>query len=354
MNNTFDLDALVRPEIRDLSQYKSARGQFTTGAGLLLDANENPYSPTWAGIEDLNRYPDPKQEALRDAVASWRGLRAENVFAGSGSDEAIDLLMRIFGRPGKDRIIVTPPTYGMYRVAADIQGLGVTEVMLNDRFEPDVDAILEAAVPETKLLFLCSPNNPTGNTFPDEPVERLLEEFHGIVVIDEAYIDFSEKEGWASRVTEFPNLVVLQTLSKSFGLAGIRLGMAYASESLVRYFMKVKPPYNVNALTSSHALEALKHLEVIAFNIAKIKEERERLREKLETLDAVREVFPSDTNFLLARFDKAKEHYRRLTEKGVIVRYRGDEPMCGNCLRITVGTPGENNLLVTKLKEIDV
>lgn len=350
MNNSFDLQSLVRPNVRELSPYSSARSKY--GAGLLLDANENSLGAPWIEADGLHRYPDPAQASLREAIAEWRGVRAENIFTGTGSDEAIDLLVRIFGTPGKDNIIITPPTYGMYRVAAEIQDLQVLEVPLDDSFEPAVDAILEEATPATTLLFLCSPNNPTGNLFPGNKIERLLNNFNGIVVIDEAYIDFSGDSGWSSRVVDYPNLVVLQTMSKSFGLAGIRLGTAFASGSIIEYFMKIKPPYNINALTGKYAQESFNHLDTIHFNIEALIEERERLRERLIKLDPVQTIYPSDANFLLVKMNQAMEYYRKLAENGVIVRYRGNQYNCDHCLRITVGTPDENDQLVNTLKEI--
>ena len=353
MSSTFNLDELVRPNIRALKPYHSARADFSDG--LLLDANENSLGSPFTHDEELHRYPDPSQNKLRDAIAQWRGLRQENIFVGVGSDEGIDLLYRIFCEPGRDRILTTPPTYGMYHVSADIHGLAVDEVLLEEeRFQPNVEATLDAVKPNTKILLLCSPNNPTGNTFDEDRVLQLVERFPGIVVIDEAYIDFSDGESWASKVVDHPNLVVLQTMSKSFGLAGIRLGISYASEQIINYMMKVKAPYNINRLTAERAIEAFKKLDTIRFNIDAIKKERKKLRDKLDQLDAVRQIYPSEANFLLVKIDNAKQLYEGLAERDIIVRYRGNEPLCDSCLRITVGTPDENKRLISALKELTV
>lgn len=348
---SFDLDKLVRPNIKALEPYHSARADFSEG--LLLDANENSLGAPFTDNDDLHRYPDPSQEKLRDLIAQWRGVRIENVFVGVGSDEGIDLLYRIFCQPGRDRVLTTPPTYGMYEVSANIHDITVDEVLLEENtFQPRVDAILEAVKPDTKIIFLCSPNNPTGNTFDENRITRLLEEFSGLVVLDEAYIDFSEQSSWAQKVAQYPNLVVLQTMSKSFGLAGIRLGITFANEDIIDYMMKVKAPYNVNKLTARHAIKAFEKLDTIKFNIDAIKKERKQLRDKLNKLNAVKKVYPSDANFLLVKIENADEIYQKLANKNIIVRYRGNEPLCDRCLRITVGTPDENEQLISALKSV--
>lgn len=351
MNNKFNLDKIVRSNIKELQPYHSARQDFSEG--VLLDANENSLNAPYPEADGLHRYPSPQQTELRSRIAEWRGVRKENVFVGVGSDESIDLLYRIFCDPGTDRVMITPPTYGMYKVSANIHDIAVDSVLLKqDDFQPDADNILDKIKPDTKLLFLCSPNNPTGNTFERAVVEQLIREFTGVVVVDEAYIDFSDEKSWASEVVNYPNLVVLQTLSKSFGLAGIRLGIAIAQEDIINYFLKIKAPYNVNALTSKYALEAFSHLNDIQFKIDAIKKERKRLREKLAKLACVQHIYPSNANFLLAKFDKAKSLYTKLADNGIIIRYRGNEPHCENCLRITVGTPDENDKLIKAIKKI--
>jgi len=352
MKPEISIENLVRPNIRKLKPYRSARDDYKSG--LLLDANENSLGAPYRQAAGLHRYPSPHQEKLREKLAKLRNVHTENVFVGVGSDEAIDLLFRIFCEPRRDRVLITPPTYGMYKVSAGINDIETDEVLLDEDFQPQTEAILEAAGTKTKLLFLCSPNNPTGNLLNPTKVQQLVEQFSGIVIVDEAYIDFSEGESWAGKVTDYPNLVVLQTMSKSFGLAGIRMGIAYASEPIINFMMKVKAPYNVNALTGRYALEAFEHIDTINFNIEKLVEERQRLRSKLEELAAVKKIYPSDANFLLVKFDNAIETYKRLADKGVIVRYRGNEPLCEDCLRITVGTREENEKLLRTLNELSL
>lgn len=346
----FDLERLVRPNIRRLKPYHSAREDFEQG--LLLDANENSQGPPAEQLAGLHRYPSPKQLILRKKIGEFRGIEPEHIFLGNGSDEAIDLLYRIFCRPGTDRVLTTPPTYGMYRVSADIHDIGVDEVLLNEQFQPEVEAILDQAGTHTKMLFLCSPNNPTGNLLDREKVNELIETFPGIVVIDEAYIDFSGAKSYASRVRDHDNLVVLQTMSKSFGLAGIRLGIAFASKPVIDYLMKVKAPYNVNKLTAEAALEAFDHTDHIENHIETIKNERKRLRAALADLSTVKHIHDSDANFLLVKMDSAHKIYEWLASKDIIVRYRGNEPGCEECLRITVGTKEENRQLIEALKKI--
>ncbi|MGD8425991.1 MAG: histidinol-phosphate transaminase [Balneolaceae bacterium] len=353
MTKSFDVKKLVRSNIQNLIPYHSAREDFEEG--LLLDANENSLNAPFPEAEGLHRYPDPSQQNLRKLIGNWRGIRRENVFVGVGSDEGIDLLFRIFCRPGIDRVITTPPTYGMYSVSANIHDIGVDEVLLkNDVFQPDTTAILDAVTPETKMLFLCSPNNPTGNSFEQDAIEELINRFPGIVILDEAYIDFSRDKSWASTVTKYPNLVVLQTMSKSFGLAGLRLGIVYASEEIIHYMMKVKPPYNINSLTSRFAIMAFEKLDTIRFKVEAIKKERNHLSDELEKLKSVQYVYPSDANFLLVKMKSARKIYNQMVSRNIIVRYRGDEPLCKDCLRITIGTPDENEKLLSAIKEMSL
>ena len=347
-----DLETLVRPNIRKLKPYHSAREDFEEG--LLLDANENSLGTPTQKLDGLNRYPSPQQHQLRSKIAQFRGVNPKNVFVGNGSDEAIDLLFRIFCQPGCDRVITTPPTYGMYRVSAGIHDINVDEVRLDSDFQLQVDTITDCATDRTKLLFLCSPNNPTGNVLDQEKVDQLIREFPGIVVIDEAYIDFSEQESYAQMVTRHDNLVVLQTMSKSFGLAGIRLGVAFASKPIIDYLMKVKAPYNINTLTSHAALEAFRHLETIRQKISEIKKLRSELRNALDRLPLVQHIYDSEANFLLVRMTDAKKVYQQLADQEIIIRYRGDEPGCENCLRISVGTRQENKTLINALKKLSL
>lgn len=343
----FELEKLVRPNILQLTPYRCARDDYEQG--ILLDANENALGASIPAPDHLHRYPDPHQQRLREAVARFRGISEEEIFVGNGSDEAIDLLIRIFCRPDIDRVVITPPTYGMYKVAASIQGCPVVSVPLTPGFELQPDRIMAQAGDSCKILFLCSPNNPTGNDLEMDAVKFLLNSFPGIVVVDEAYIDFSSRESLAPRIRESPNLVVLQTLSKSFGLAGLRLGIAAAPAPIIRLMMKVKPPYNVNRLTLGMAEKALLHPDMMRKHVGELLKERKRLRLELEQIPGVEKIFPSDANFLLVRIREALSVYKYLAEKGVIVRYRGDQIHCEDCLRITVGTQDENNLLLKEL-----
>jgi len=346
-----DINTLVRENIRNLKPYRSARDDFDSG--ILLDANENSFGAPFADDLDLNRYPMPYQEQLRDQIAAFRGVNRENVFVGVGSDEAIDLLFRIFCRPGKDRIIINPPTYGMYKVSANINDVAVDEVLLTESFQLQPEKVLAAVQPETKIIFICSPNNPTANSMSVTDIAKITEGFDGIVVVDEAYIDFSRQGSLANNISEFPNLVVLQTMSKSFGLAGIRLGIALANPEVISYMMKVKAPYNVNKLTSQKAIQAFADLDHVKKNIQSVMAERERVISKLVTQSNVEKVFPTDANFVLFRITDAENVYHKLAEEGVIVRYRGNEPHCENCLRLTVGTSAENDRFFAALQNIE-
>lgn len=350
MSKIENIDSLVRPNIRNLKPYRSARDDFDKG--VLLDANENSLGSPVRNQLELHRYPTPAQDALREKIADYRHVQKDNIFIGVGSDEAIDLLIRIFCEPGQDSILITPPTYGMYKVSADINNVRVIESSLTADFQPDVDDILNKADDHTKILFLCSPNNPTANNLKRTDLLKLITLFPGIVVVDEAYIDFSSQESLAEVVPQYQNLVVLQTFSKAFGLAGIRLGTAISSPDLIRYLMKIKAPYNVNKLTADIALKAFDHLELVDFNIDKIREEKEYIMEQLNHAPAVEKVFPSDANFILFRIRDARRIYRELANKGIIVRYRGNEPGCENCLRVTVGMPDENIRFLKTLKAI--
>lgn len=350
MSKIKDIDAMVRANIRELSPYRSARDDFDKG--LLLDANENSFGSPIRHNLKLHRYPSPVNKKLRETIAGYRHIFPENIFTGVGSDEPIDLLIRIFCKPGEHSIIITPPTYGMYKVSAGINDISVKEVPLTDNFQPDNERILEQSQEDARILFLCSPNNPTANDFKRTEILKLVELFPGIVVVDEAYIDFSFQESMAPAVHQYPNLVVLQTLSKAFGLAGIRLGIAISNPQIINYMMKIKAPYNVNKLTSETALEAFEHMDLIQFNIEKIREERSYLAGQLSQAPGVERVYPSSANFILFKIRNARTVYRELAEKGVIVRYRGDEPGCSDCLRVTVGMPDENIRFLKTLKEI--
>ena len=350
MSTSFNIGKLVRENIQNLVPYRSARDDFDSG--ILLDANENSFgSPLDSNLE-LHRYPMPYQEKLRERIAEYRNVDTKNAFVGVGSDEAIDLLFRIFCEPGKDRIIINPPTYGMYRVSANINDVAIDEVLLTPDFQLQTDAILEAVGPNTKLIFVCSPNNPTANSIRRKDIITLLENFDGIVIVDEAYIDFSEQESLANELKNYPNLVVLQTLSKAFGLAGIRLGVALASPDIIKYMMKVKAPYNINKLTSKAAIDAFENLDTVQKNITSIKQERARIINRLNQIPEVEKIFPSDGNFILFRIHDALSIYKKLAEHEVIVRYRGNEPHCENTLRLTIGKSKENDQFLNALNQI--
>ncbi|MFU8812581.1 MAG: histidinol-phosphate transaminase [Balneolaceae bacterium] len=350
MPEPFNIDALVRENIRNLTPYRSARDDFDRGT--LLDANENSYGSVIQNKLQLHRYPSPTHDELREKIADYRGVDFEHIFLGVGSDEPIDLLMRIFCEPGRDSILITPPTYGMYKVAATINNVGVQEVLLTEQFQLKPDEILAEANDQTKLLFLCSPNNPTANDLKRTDLLKLAATFPGIVVVDEAYIDFSRQESMAQMVQQYPNLVVLQTFSKAFGLAGIRLGVAIANPDIIGYMLRVKAPYNINKLTVDTAMKAFDNKELFTFNINAIRDERAYVAEQLSHSEAVETVYPSNANFLLFKINNAEEVYRRLAEKDIVVRYRGNEPLCTDCLRVTVGMPDENVRFLKTLKNV--
>ena len=342
------LQSLVRPNIWNLQPYSSARSEFQGTATVFIDANENPWNPPY------NRYPDPLQRTLKARIAEVKGVPEASIFTGNGSDEAIDLLLRIFCEPGVDNIVAIDPSYGMYQVAADINNVACRKVLLRTDFSLDVDALLAAADAQTKLIFLCSPNNPTGNSLDRQEMVRLLHTFEGIVVVDEAYIDFASQPSFLPELENYPNLVVLQTLSKAWGGAALRLGMAFASPAIIGLFNKVKYPYNVNLPAQREALALLNKPEQMEAQRQKVLEERERLRRVFEAAPFQYKVYPSDANFLLVEVGRANEIYAALVEKGVIVRNRNSVSLCRGCLRITVGTVDENTLLLQALEEVGV
>ena len=353
----FNLQNLVRENIKSLKPYSSARHEFKGEASVFLDANENsngspvllPSSLGKGQGERLNRYPDPLQWQLKFAVAKIKGVPAENIFIGNGSDEVIDLAYRIFCEPGKDNVIICPPTYGMYEVSANINDVAIRKVNLTKQFQLNVEGILDATDANTKLLFICSPNNPTGNNMERIYVELLLNNFPGIIIIDEAYINFSRQKSFIQELTEYPNLIVMQTMSKAWGLAALRLGLCYASLDIIDLFNKVKPPYNINQASQQLALEALQHTEQVNNWIKEMISERSKIETILPKLSFVENIYKSDANFLLVKVKDASSLYDYLSSKGIVVRNRSKEPMCENCLRITVGTPGENEILIKSL-----
>lgn len=340
------LETLLRKNIRLLEPYSSARDEFKGEASVYLDANESPFNAPY------NRYPDPLQLKLKAEIGKIKHLSAENIFLGNGSDEAIDLVYRAFCEPRLDNVVALEPTYGMYKVCANINDVEYRKVLLNTDFQADAEKILDATDSNTKVIWICSPNNPTGNLINRETILTLLAEFHGIVVVDEAYIDFAPQESFSCQLDEFPNLIVLQTFSKAWGSAAIRLGMAFASEEIITLFNKIKYPYNVNFLTQEKALEILKNEKEVQKWVATTLTERQKLTNELSKLKIVRHIYPTDANFVLVKVDDANGTYQKLVEKGIIVRNRNSVSLCLGCLRITVGTQQENEILLSELKKI--
>ncbi|WP_422859843.1 histidinol-phosphate transaminase [Flagellimonas sp. S174] len=344
----FNIDDFVRESVKGLKPYSSARDEYVSDGTemIFLDANENPYE------NGVNRYPDPQQRTLKTVLANQKNVSEQNILLGNGSDEVLDLLFRAFCEPGVDNVVTLPPTYGMYKVLSGINAVENKEVLLTQDFEPEVDKILETVDWKTKMVFLCTPNNPTGNSFSSAKIEAILNGFNGLVVIDEAYIDFSEQESWLSRLLDFPNLVVTQTLSKAYGMAGIRLGICYASNQIIQILNKIKPPYNVNELTQQKALSRVNDNDAVTSEVDKILKEREVLIQELQRLEFVEKVYPTDANFVLAKVDDAEKRYQQLLDLNVVVRNRSSQPLCNNTLRFTVGTPDENKKLIEVLTKI--
>lgn len=346
----FDLDKLVRKNIRDLKPYSSARQEYTGAEGIFLDANENAFGSTVIG--DFHRYPDPLQKKLKEKIAALKNLEPEQIFLGNGSDESIDLLLRAFCEPGREEIIITPPTYGMYAVSAAINNVRVVEVPLTKSFEIDLGKTLAAVTPQTKLIFLCSPNNPTGNCLHAEAVLRILADFHGLVVLDEAYIDYAPEKTLMPYLKKFANLVILQTFSKAWGLAALRLGLALASKEVIDVLNKIKPPYNVSAITQSLAHNALANFARKNEMVAQTIEQRHLLEKALAQFDFVQKIHPSDANFLLVKTADPRGIHEHLLRHKIIVRDRSQVMNCEGCLRIAVGTPEENRQLISALQAI--
>jgi len=348
----FNIDDLVRENVKKLVPYSSARDEFSGEANVFLDANENSLgSPL---TKWYNRYPDPHQQKIKEKLSKIKGIATKNIFIGNGSDECIDLLYRAFCNPGKDNVIICPPTYGMYQVSAEINDVEIRKAPLLENYQLDL-VHMETLVDDfTKIIWLCSPNNPTANSLNREDIEMVLNNFPGIVVIDEAYINFSRHRSFIQELAEYPNLVVLQTLSKAWGLAGLRLGMAFAGEAIIDVYNKIKPPYNIAQSTQDIVLQALDNVEEVNEMIRVIVAERKLLEEKLSALPQVQHIYPSDANFLLVKVVKAKEAYHYLLSKGIVVRDRSNVQLCEDCLRITVGTPDENRILADALRYFTV
>lgn len=345
----FNLNNLIRENIKNIKPYSSARDEFkdaTADNMVFLDANENPFE------NGVNRYPDPQQNSVKDLLVDIKGVSKRNILLGNGSDEVLDLIFRAFCEPNKDNIITLPPTYGMYSVLADLNAIENKKVLLNTDFQPKVESILNEADANSKVLFLCSPNNPSGNSFFVEKVEQLLNQFNGLVVIDEAYIDFSEQESWLQRLEEFPNLVITQTLSKAYGMAGIRLGVCYASKDIITVLNNIKPPYNINELTQQRAIERLQNFNKVKEEIKELLFNRKLLEKELKEIKFIKNIYSSDANFLLVKVDDANKRYKQLIEQGIVIRNRTTQPLCENCLRFTIGTKEENDKLIKALEQL--
>lgn len=349
MENSFDINNLIRENVKNMKPYSSARDEFEdfdTAEMIFLDANENPFE------NGVNRYPDPQQLNVKAVLAKQKFVKSNQILLGNGSDEVLDLLFRAFCEPKIDNIITLPPTYGMYGVLANLNAVENREVLLTKDFQPEIEKIMEAVDINTKMIFLCSPNNPTGNSFSDESVAYLLQNFKGLVVIDEAYIDFSKKDSWINELDEYPNLIITQTLSKAYGLAGIRLGVCYGSATVISVLNKIKPPYNVNELTQKRALERLDNKDKIKSEIESIIEQREKLLQVLLDIKFVQKIYPTEANFILVKVDDANKRYAELIAKGIVIRNRTTQALCENTLRLTVGTEQENKKLIEVLKQL--
>ncbi|WP_268034152.1 histidinol-phosphate transaminase [Algoriphagus sp. PAP.12] len=347
---SFDLNSLLRPHIAQLQPYTSARDEYTGKEGVFLDANENPYGSVTDA--EFNRYPDPYQSALKEKIATIKNVRPSQIFLGNGSDEAIDLLYRAFCRPGIDNVILLPPTYGMYEVSASINDVETRKVSLTSDFQLQTEKIFDQIDSNTKIIFVCTPNNPSGNKVNRADVLLLLKQFNGLVVVDEAYIDFNDEPSFTTHLDEYPNLLVMQTFSKAWGLASLRLGMAFASEELIKILNKIKPPYNISGLTQDTVLEALGNQDKVEKMILEILKEREYLQSELEKLDFVKKIHPSQANFLLIQVPQATQVYNDLIDQKIIVRNRAKVLLCEDCLRITVGTREENTAFLKALQAV--
>ena len=344
----FDLKNLIRENISKMKPYSSARDEYvqSTSDMVFLDANENPFQ------NGVNRYPDPKQQNVKELLSDLKGISANQILLGNGSDEVLDLIFRAFCEPKEDNVILLPPTYGMYGVLANLNNIQIKEVLLSESFELRVDEILKTIDENSKIIFLCSPNNPTGNVFSADKIQQIIKKFKGLVVIDEAYIDFSSQESWLKKLNKYPNLIITQTLSKAFGMAGIRLGICYASKEIIEVLNRIKPPYNVNELTQQRAKERLLKIDMVQQEIAAILSERTKLVTGLKEIRFISKIYQSDANFILIKVDDATKRYNQLIKKGIVIRNRTTLPLCKNTLRLTVGTIEENMKLINTLKQI--
>lgn len=348
---SFDLESIVRANILNIKPYSSARDEYTGKEGVFLDANENPFGSVGGG--EYNRYPDPYQSEIKHKISKLKHVAVENIFLGNGSDEPIDLMFRVFCEPRIDNVIICPPTYGMYRVSADINDVAIKEVLLQKDYQLDVKGILGAVDEKTKAVFICSPNNPTGNLIENDDIKTILQQFtQGLVFVDEAYIDFTGQESWNQYLDLYPNLVVIQTFSKAWGLAGLRLGMAFASKEIISYFNKVKYPYNIGLATLEVAKNALDNVDQMLDLVDLINQEKIKMLSELEQIESVKNIVPSEANFVLVFLDNATEIYDKLIKDLVIVRDRSRVALCKDSLRITIGTSEENQLFLKAFKKL--
>ncbi len=346
----FDLEKIVRKHIANVEPYSSARDEFNGEAKIFLDANENSIGSVVSSGK-FNRYPDPHQDALKEKITELKKISKKKIFLGNGSDEIIDLIIRAFVEPGEDEILIMPPTYGMYEVTAAVNNVSVNKIPLTEHFEIDIEAVQDAISEKTKLLFICSPNNPSGNIADEQKIKELIKNFNGIVVLDEAYIDFAKTQSWTNKISKIPNLIVLQTFSKAWGLPSLRLGIAYADKNIISILNKIKPPYNVSGYTQKIAIEALENIEVKNKLVRQIVFRRKMLSAELSRLDAVVEIHPTQANFILVKTTDADDIYKYLIKNEIVVRNRTNLTNCENCLRITVGTELENKKLIEVLKK---
>ena len=342
----FKLENFIRENVKKMNAYTSARDEFSDAAEVYMDANENPFE------NGINRYPDPYQVKLKERISEIKSVPAKNIMLGNGSDEVLDLIFRAFCEPKKDNVIIAPPTYGMYKVLAGVNDVSLRSSVLSNDFTLNVNDILDKIDAYTKLILLCSPNNPSGNSMPEEQIRALLDKSNCLVIIDEAYIDFSEKNSFLNDLNRYPNLIVCQTLSKAWGMAGIRVGICYASDAIISILNKIKPPYNMNVLTQQKALESIKNIDSYRSNLEEILKEKKKLKTALEQVTFVKLIYPSDANFWLIKVDDADKRYKQLLKKGIVIRNRTNEISCENCLRITVGTKQENKILIEALKQL--
>ncbi|MDC9721818.1 MAG: histidinol-phosphate transaminase [Urechidicola sp.] len=348
MKIEFNIQNLVRSNVAKMKPYSSARDEYVQSNSnmVFLDANENPFQ------NGINRYPDPKQQSLKELLSDLRGIPIDQILLGNGSDEVLDLIFRAFCEPKEDNVVLLPPTYGMYGVLANLNAIETKEVLLSSTFDLRVEETLEEVNQNSKIIFLCSPNNPTGNSFSEDKIEKIVKNFKGLVVIDEAYIDFSSQDSWLKKLNQYPNLIITQTLSKAFGMAGIRLGVCYASKEIISILNRIKPPYNVNELTQKKAKKRLLNYVEVEKEVVAILSERTKLEDGLKGISFIKKVYPSDANFILVEVDDADKRYSELIENGIVIRNRTTQPLCENTLRFTVGTETENMKLINTLKQI--